>query len=64
MNQDLMVALHEARSRLQSLKELIHFHMVGEKRFIAEQALDEISEKLNVIYVKCLQCDEDDRRER
>lgn len=63
MNQDVMMLLHDVRNKLTSLKGLVHMHMTGDRRYEAENLLSDAAEKLNEMYVKCLQCDDDDRRE-
>lgn len=63
MNQESMEAIHAARNHLLVLKGMIHYHMTGQRRYQAEKELEQISQSLNMVYVQCLQCDEDTRRE-
>lgn len=63
MNQELMRLLHDVRNKLHSATNLVHMHMNGDERYKAERLLDEAKQSLNKMYIACLQCDEDDRRE-
>jgi hypothetical protein len=56
MNEKFIGVIHEVRNRLLIVKGLIHFHMDSDRRFKAEQELDEACRCINLMYAECLRC--------
>ena len=55
MNNKVMGYIHTARTTLDDIEQMVHFH--GERnRLEAEKKLAELKDKINEIYVECLQC--------
>ena len=55
VNSKVMGYIHTARDTLNDIENLVHFH--GDKhRLEAERKLVELKDKINKIYIECLQC--------
>lgn len=56
MEETVMGAIHDMRNRLDIVKDLIHFHMMGEHQYVAEKELGAVKDDVNLIWCRCLQC--------
>ena len=57
--EELLTLLHEVRAHVTTLKELVHFHMSGDRRHRAENELQQITEKAAKSVAVCLSCNSD-----
>jgi len=59
VNNKVMGAIHTARSVIDELEQLVHFHG-EENRLKAKAKFVTLKDKVNEIYVECLQCPGDE----
>lgn len=55
MNRRVIMLVHGAREALDKVEQLVHFHS-DEHRMEVKKELVDIKDKINKIYIECLQC--------
>lgn len=56
MNTDVISMLHDIRSKVASVKGMVHMHMMGDKRFTCEKELDELETITGKLWALCMSC--------
>ena len=55
VNRKVMGYIHSARATLDEVEKMVHFHG-DQQRIEAKGKLTELKDKINKIYIECLQC--------